>query len=416
MSKSIYILGGSQTDFARNWAREGFAIEDMFAESLTSAVRDAEIEPAQIDVGHVGNFVAELFARQGLLGGFFGMIYPELADLPTSRHEAACASGSIAALSAMRDIEAGHYDIACVLGLELMRNVDGHTGAEYLGAATFTGHEARPEDCDFPWPHMFDRLIEEYDRRYGIDVDHLNRIAEINFGNARQNPLAQTRGWQFAEGAFSCNDDLNPVIEGRVRKQDCGQITDGAACVILASEKAAREHASKRGLALADIPRIKGWGHRSAPILLDRKLELSHDKPLVFPHAAVCLKEAAQRAGLAEVAALDGLETHDCFTMTEYMAIDHAGLTAPGQSWQAIESGRITKDGDFPINPSGGLIGLGHPVGATGVRMLLDCARQVSGRAGDCQLPKAENMITFNVGGSTTTCASFVVGVGANPG
>ena len=409
----IYVLGGSQTDFARNWAREGLEIYDMFAEALREAVDNAGIEPAQIEVGHVGNFVGELFTRQGLLGGFFGQVYPELASLPTSRHEAACASGSIAVLSAMRDIEAGHYDVACVLGLELMRNVDGKTGAEYLGSAAWWGHEALPADCDFPWPHMFDLLTDEYDRRYGIDSEHLNRIAEINFANARDNHRAQTRSWQFPEGAFSCDDDLNPVIEGRVRKQDCGQITDGAACVILAGEKAAREHAAKHGLSLADMPRIKGWGHRSAPIELQRKLQLSADAPLVFPHAAATLLDAARRAGFAQVSELDGLETHDCFSMTEYMAIDHAGLTAPGQSWQAVEDGRITRDGDFPINASGGLIGLGHPVGATGVRMLLDCARQVTGRAGGYQLPRAQNMITFNVGGSTTTCVSFVVGVGA---
>ena len=95
------------------------------------------------------------------------------------------------------------------------------------------------------------------------------------------------------------------------------------------------------------------------------------------------------------------------------MAIDHSGLTAPGESWKAIEEGRIAKDGSFPINASGGLIGLGHPVGATGVRMVLDCANQVSGKAGGCQITGAENMITFNVGGSATTCVSFVVGVGS---
>jgi acetyl-CoA C-acetyltransferase len=412
-TQDIYILGGSQTDFARNWQREGLEIYDMFAEALREAVTNADIEPAQIEVGHVGNFVGELFAGQGLLGGFFGQVYPELAAIPTSRHEAACASGSIAILSAMRDIEAGHYDVACVLGLELMRNVNGKTGAEYLGAAAWKGREATPEECDYPWPHMFDLLTREYDRRYGINPDHLNRISEINFGNARENPRAQTRKWQFPEGAFSCDDDLNPVIEGRVRKQDCGQITDGAACVILASEGRAKEHAAKLGISLADIPRIKGWGHRSAPILLETKLALSAGQPLVFPHASATLNEAAQRAGFSQVADLDGLETHDCFSMTEYMAIDHAGLTAPGESWRAVEEGRITRDGDFPINPSGGLIGLGHPVGATGVRMVLDCARQVTGRAGGYQLPKAENMITFNVGGSTTTCVSFVVGVGA---
>jgi acetyl-CoA C-acetyltransferase len=411
-TSGIYILGGSQTDFARNWQREGLGIYDMFAETLQQAVENADIEPAQIEVGHVGNFVGELFARQGLLGGFFGHVYPELASLPTSRHEAACASGSIALLSAMRDIEAGHYEVACVLGLELMRNVDGKTGAEYLGAAAWQGKEATPQECDFPWPHMFDRLTREYDRRYGIQDQHLNQIAEINFGNAKDNIRAQTRNWQFPAGAFSSDDELNPVIEGRVRKQDCGQITDGGACVIIANEAQARQHAAKLGIKLADIPCIKGWGHHSAPLLLSRKLELSADQPLVFPHAHATLVEAAQRAGFAQVAELDGLETHDCFTMTEYMAIDHAGLTAPGESWKAIEEGRITRDGNFPINPSGGLIGLGHPVGATGVRMVLDCARQVTGRAGGYQIPKAHNMITFNVGGSTTTCVSFVVGVG----
>ena len=409
-SADIYILGGSQSDFARNWHREGLGIFDMFSDSLREAVANAEIDPGQIEVGHVGNFVAELFAGQGLLGGFFGQVFPELAAIPTSRHEAACASGSIAILSAMRDIEAGHYDIACVLGLELMRNVDGKTGAEYLGSAAWQGREAT--DCDYPWPFMFDRITREYDKRYGINGDYLNRIAQINFGNARDNSRAQTRKWQFPEGAFSCDDDLNPVIEGCVRKQDCGQITDGAACVILASEAKAREHAIRLGISLSDIPRIKGWGHRSAPILLERKLAISADQPLLFPHASTMLTEAAQRAGFSQVSDLDGLETHDCFSVTEYMAIDHSGLTAPGESWKAVEEGRITRDGDFPINPSGGLIGLGHPVGATGVRMVLDCARQVSGRAGSYQIPKAENMMTFNVGGSATTCVSFVVGVG----
>ena len=410
MSLDVYILGGAQTDFARNWAREGLEIYDMFAEALAAAIADADIAPEQIEVGHVGNFVGDLFTGQGLLGGFFGQLYPELAALPTSRHEAACASGSIALLSAMRDIEAGHYDVACVLGLEMMRNVDGRTGAEHLGAARWLGHEAN--SAEFPWPHMFDRIAREYDRRYGIDSHHLNRIAEINFGNAGNNPNAQTREWSFSDGCFSDDNALNPVIDGTVRKMDCGQITDGAACVILAGERTAREHAARLGLKLADVPRIKGWGHHSAPILLETKLQLSRDQPLLFPHAKATLDDAWQRAGFSAITDLDGLETHDCFTVTEYMAIDHAGLTAPGESWKAIEEGRITAEGDFPINPSGGLIGLGHPVGATGVRMLLDCAKQVGGRAGDYQLDKAENMITFNVGGSTTTCASFVVGVG----
>ena len=91
MSQDIYILGGSQTDFARNWAREGLEVYDMFEQALREGIAEAGLEPQEIEVGHVGNFVADLFAGQGLLGGFFGQVFPELTGLPTARHEAACA-------------------------------------------------------------------------------------------------------------------------------------------------------------------------------------------------------------------------------------------------------------------------------------------------------------------------------------
>jgi acetyl-CoA C-acetyltransferase len=409
MSPAVYILGGAQTDFSRNWSREELSIYAMFEETLNSALHATGLSPEQIEVGHVGNFVGDLFTGQGLINGFFAEVYPELAGMPTSRHEAACASGSIAILSAMRDIEAGHYDLACVLGLEYMRNVDGKTGAEHLGAATWKGMEAT--NCNFPWPYMFNQIVDEYDKRHGINCDHLREIAKINFANARNNDNAQTRHWDLPEQCYTDSDAYNPIIEGKIRKMDCGQITDGGACVFLASEKAAREYAAARQLRFEDIPRIKGWGHRSAPISLARKFALSEGNPLIFPHVNQLMRDALARAGMAQVTDLDGLETHDCFTITEYMAIDHIGLTAPGESWKAITEGRISMDGDFPINPSGGLLGLGHPVGATGIRMLLDCAKQVTGTAGKYQVKGAENMATFNLGGSTTTCASFIVGI-----
>lgn len=405
---TVYILGGAQTDFARNWAREDLGLFDMFSEVLTKAVNSTGIEPEQIEVGHVGNFVAELFAGQGLLGGYFGHVYPGLARIPTSRHEAACASGSMAALAAMSDIQAGHYGLACVVGLELMRNVPGKKGAEYLGAATWNGREA--QNSDYPWPFMFNLLADEYDRRYGMNFDSLKTIARNNFDNAKKNPYAQSRSWKFTDQHYTENDEFNPIIEGRIRKMDCGQITDGAACIFLANEQVAKDYADKNGLSLQDIPRIKGWGHRSAPLLLEEKMRISADHPLIFPHAQQMVQDTLKRAGFSSIAEVGGLETHDCFTVTEYMAIDHWGLTAPGESWKAVEEGRIAIDGNFPINPSGGLIGLGHPVGATGVRMMLDCYKQVSNLAGELQVPGINNMATFNVGGSATTCASFIIG------
>lgn len=409
MSNEVYILGGSQTDFSRNWAREDLDIFDMFSTCLTDAVSSSGVQPEQLEVGHVGTFNSQLFTGQGILGGFFGHVFPELNTLPSSCHEAACASGSMALLAAMRDIRCGDYETAAVIGIELMRNVDGKLAADHLGAATWKGVEA--QNVDYPWPHMFDRLIDEYDRRYGINCDHLKTISEINFTNASVNENAQTRSWKFPDGSFSDNDELNPSIEGRIRKLDCGQVTDGAAAVVLASEKFAKQYAKENGVKLSDIPRIKGWGHRSAPMLLDRKLEISADQPLIFPHVATCVNEAIERAGFSKITDVDALETHDCFSVTEYMAIDHIGLTEPGESWKAIEAGRISKDGDFPINPSGGLIGVGHPVGATGIRMLLEGYKQCSGQAGEMQLANVNNLLTLNIGGSSTTCASFVVGV-----
>jgi len=154
---------------------------------------------------------------------------------------------------------------------------------------------------------------------------------------------------------------------------------------------------------------VSRWGHRNAGLRLLDKFERSAQETYVFPHLRQALVEAWQRAGVAGVQAMDGIETHDCFTTTEYVAIDHLGLTPPGQSWRAVEDGTIAPGGACPINMSGGLIGCGHPVGATGARMVLDAALQVTGQAGEMQIEGARRMQTLNIGGSCATVVSFVV-------
>jgi len=409
MSERVYVLGGYQTDFSQNWSRNGVEIFDGFRDTVQSAIESVDLAPEDIDVAHVGNFAAELFCRQGHLGGFFAALHPAFSGLPASRHEAACASGSIALLSAAAEIEAGRYGLAAVIGIELMRNVPGQLAAEYIGGpAMWSGHECL--DVTYPWPHLFSELAGEYDNRYGVKQEHLAGIAKVNFANAKRNPNAQTRRWEFTEQSFTEDDEANPVIEGRMRKQDCGQITDGAACVFLASAEKATEYAKRRGISVADLPYIKGWGHRTAPISYEQKMTESRGSEYVFPHVRGTIRDAFSRAGMSGVDDLDAIETHDCFTSTEYMAIDHFGITAPGDSWKAIEEGDIEMDGRIPINASGGLIGLGHPVGATGVRMMLDSYKQVTGNAGDYQIEGARNVATLNIGGSATTTVSFIVG------
>ncbi|WP_416908095.1 MAG: acetyl-CoA acetyltransferase [Polymorphobacter sp.] len=402
----VYVLGGWQSDFSANWSRQDMEIADAFALTLREGLAAAKLDASEIETGHVGNFVAEMFAGQGILGGFFAQVDPALDGLPTSRHEAACASGSVAVLAAAAEIEAGRYGLAAVVGLEQMRNVPGQKAAENLGSAAWVGHEFA--DARYLWPRAFSDLSEEYERRYGLDYRHLMAISETNFANAKRNPNAQTRGWTLGPENFSEDDEANPVIEGRTRKMDCGQVTDGTAVVFLASAERAAEYAARRGLRLEDLPRISGWGHRSAPISMTTKLRASAGEDYVFPQVRRAVLDARARAGV-ELADIDAVETHDCFAVTEYMAIDHLGLTAPGEAWKAVEDGTIRMGGRCPVNPSGGLIGLGHPVGATGVRMVLDAAKQVSGTAGDYQVEGARRMQTLNIGGSTTTTVSFVV-------
>ena len=403
MGHNVWILGGYQSDFARNLTRESLDFAQLTSELVDQTLAEAMIDAADIDVIHVANAFGEMFARQGHLGAMPATVHDGLWDTPATRHEAACASGSVAALAAMADLRAGHYRTALVLGVELEKTVPGDIAAQHLGAAAWTGHEGA--DATFMWPYMFSLVADEYDRRFGIDDAHLHAIAAVNLANAKRNPNAQTREWTIPDLVGSGGDDtVNPPIEGRIRRFDCSQMTDGGAGIVLVSDAFLADHPGVR-----PIGRIEGWGHRTVGLGLQQKLDRDAGNPYVLPHLRGAVHDAFGRAAV-DLDAIDGFEVHDCFTPSEYVAIDHIGLTGPGESWKAIENGDIEIGGRLPINPSGGLIGGGHPVGATGVRMMLDAAKQVSGTAGDYQVEGARRFGTLNLGGSTATTVSFVIG------
>lgn len=402
-----WIIGGYQTDFAPNTVRAGESFADLFADAVRNTLAAANIAPRDIGVVHVGNAFGQLFTGQGQLGAMPATVEPELWGVPAIRHEAACASGSMALLSATAELEADRYDVALVLGAEIEKTVGGEIGAQHLGAAAWIGNEG--ENARFMWPHMFDLLADEYDRRYGLDDRHMHAIAELNIANAKRNPNAQTRDWEFTPESFTDDDTVNPPVEGRIRRTDCSQMTDGAAGIVVVSDRYLAAHPE---LGARPKARILGWGHTTVGLSMKQKLAHSADEPYVLPHVRRAITEAFDRARIESIDQIDVIETHDCFSMSEYAAIDHFGITGPGDSWKAIESGEIAIDGRIPVNPSGGLIGGGHPVGATGVRMALDAYKQVTGQAGDYQIDHATTVATLNIGGSTTTTASLVIGAG----
>ena len=409
MSDDVFVLGGYQTDFARNYSRENKDIAALMEDAVEGALerlrasRRARSKPPMSAISRrncsaIRAFSAACLPRSGrnFPGCRRAVMKPPAppavwrcwAPPPTSRPgvtvSPACSASNTCAMCRRK------------------------SRANISPSAARAGHEFR--DATYVWPRAFSDLIDVYDERYGIDYRHISRISEINLENGKRNPNAQTRKWIYGPKSFTEDDEANPRIEGRVRRNDCAQVTDGAAAIFLASRDYAERWARRRNVDLDSVPRILGWGHRSATIMFKDKIAESRDKPYVFPHLRDTIDDAFRRAGVADVFELDAIETHDCFAITEYMAIDHFGITAPGEAWKAVEDGTVAFGGKLPVNPSGGLIGLGHPVGATGVRMVLDAAKQVTGDAGDYQVEGARKVATLNIGGTATTSCCFVVG------
>jgi len=369
--KDVYILGGSQTDFERNWSKEGKNEIALLREVVYDALAETGISLDDIKKLNNENRVA---------------------GIPSARYEAACASSSVAIDAASTKIIAGEYDVTIVIGWELMKTVDSKTGGDFLGRAAYYEDEAK--DIDFPFPKLFGQLADTILEKYTLDetrfLNALATISDINYSNAKHNPNAQTRKW---------------FMNKTLAVSDCSQVTDGAAVIVLASP----QYVEERKLNKDNIPKILGWGHRVAPMLFKDKIQESKTSDYILPWTRQAVLDAYRRAQIT-VDEVDVFETHDCFTSSEYAAISAFGITEPGKEYEAIENGVISFNGLKPINPSGGLIGCGHPVGATGVRMFLDLYKQIAGKAGAYQINNAKVGAMLNIGGSATTNYVFIIG------
>lgn len=413
----VYVLGGSQTDFTRNFKKEGKGVVALLKEVVFDAMKDTGLTKEEIIELNkknkvaifIGNFGAEYYINQGHLGPLMTEVDSCFYGVPSARYEAACASGSVALDSAITKIKADEYDLAIVIGWELMKTVDSKTGGDFLGRAALYDVEAK--GIDFPFPKLFGKLAEETVKKYNLDEDrykkNLATIATINYENGKRNPNAQTRKWFMSEDqANSRGIPTNDLVGNMLGVSDCSQVTDGAACVILSSKRYLEDKNEDEN----KYPIVKGYGHRVAPYIFDKKIEESKGNEYILPWTRQAILDAYQRANMTKDD-IDFYETHDCFTSSEYMAISAFGLTEPGKEYEAVESGLIRFDGKKPINPSGGLIGCGHPVGASGVRMFLDLYKQVTNKAGKYQVKNAKNGMMLNLGGSASTNYCYIVGM-----
>lgn len=417
MADDVSILGGAQTDFARNWSRDGQGIVEILQQVVPAALADAGVDDAELrrlrDAGRVGvfaaNFNGQQYCRQGHTGALLSEVSAAFEGMPGARYEAACASGAVAIDAAGTKIRAGDLDLAVVVGVEVMRTVPPETINDYLATCSLYAEEAEGEE--FLFPKMFGTITDHVVATSDVDESRvlasLDRIAELNYANARRNPNAQARRWDLGSEAMRQREEaFGPRLGGRTRYRDCSQVTDGGAALLLASPAYARDHAARTGRPRA---RLAGWGHREAPVRLAAKLGPQMRGEAFLPWTRRAIRDAYERAGI-EARDVDVVETHDCFTISEYVQISAFGLAPAGREYEAVEQGRIAPGGETPVNPSGGLLGAGHPVGASGVRMAYDLFKQVTGQAGEYQVPGARYGAMLNIGGSFTTNVSLVVG------
>lgn len=343
--EKVYVLGGAQTDFERNWTKEGKGVVALLREVITEALKNTNLSFNDIKKLNednrialfIGNFAAEYFIEQGHLGPLLTEVNEAFNGVPSARYEAACASGSVALDSAITKIKLGDYDMAIVIGWELMKTVNSKICGDYLGKAAVYEKEAK--GIDFPFPKLFGNLADEICKKYNLDEKRFKRnlakISSINYSNAKRNPNAQTRKWFMNEKQANFRGkDTNEEIGNMLAISDCSQVTDGAATVILVSEKYIKQNN------IENKPVVKGYGHRVAPYLFENKIKESKNEQYILPWTRIAIEEAYKRANLT-VEDIDAFETHDCFTSSEYMAISAFGITKPGEEYKAIENGVI---------------------------------------------------------------------------
>lgn len=406
----VYIIGGGRTDFKRNLKKEGKALRHLIIEAGKKALDDAKIDPAEIEAAAVGNFNGGQFTKQLHLGAFVPEIDSKLRGIPTMHTEAACASGSLAVLLGAQWIMGGLYDAVLVVGAEQQKTMASIDGSDVLGAAA-DYHLEKPEYGDFMFPKLFGRIAQIYIDKYGASERELAQVAFKNYAHARLNPMAQMRDADLTYDCASQVSEKNPSVAPPLKVSDCSQITDGSAAVVLISGK----FLERLGRNKASTPRLLGFGHTTDYLALEKK-----DAP-TFSTARKAAKAAFSMANL-QPRDIQGAEVHDCFSITEIIAYEILGFAESGKGAELAMSGatalpqvrgeHVTGKYNFeiPVNTGGGLIGDGHPVGATGTRQVFDAYQQLSEQANARQIRGAKKFLTFNMGGSLTTSVAMIWG------
>ncbi|MFH1256003.1 MAG: thiolase domain-containing protein [Candidatus Diapherotrites archaeon] len=376
--RSVSIIGAGLSAFGEHW---GKSLRELIAEAGIKAIQDAHIEGKDIEAVYGGTMASGRFTGQEHIGA---LIADQLGlnPIPSTRLEAACASGGVALRNGFLAVASGMHDIVAVGGVEKMTEISTEEVTTTLGGA---GDQETELFHGATFPGLYALMAKRHMHEFGTTEEQMALCAVKNHANAIHNPYAQYRKEITVETVMNSGYVASPL-----KLFDCSPITDGAAAIIICETSKAKK------LCEQPIEIIASAQASDSLALAGRKslTELNATK-VAAKKAFEMAKLTAKDVSLAEV--------HDCFTIAEIMAIEDLGFFRKGTGGKAVEERRTTMKGEIPINTSGGLKACGHPVGATGVKQATEAYWQLRGAAKERQVKGAEIALTHNVGGSGAT-------------
>lgn len=370
----IYVTGGAVTRFGELW---DVSPRKLAKQAVEAALAESLLSPDDVDALFVGNMLSGILGGQEHLGSFFA---DELGlKVPAFKVEGACASGGLAFHAAYLGVMSGQYRRTLVLGIEKMTD---HSPDEVATALMGAGSDAE-RIAGASFPALYALLARAHMTRYSTTEKDLAAVAVKNHYHASLNKNAQYRSLLSIEDVLK-----SAVIASPLKLYDCSPISDGAAAVVVSRDK-----------------KTEGNVEVLASEVATDTLGLCERETLTELRATkMAAGNAFKKAGL-KPEDVSVAEVHDCFTIAEILAMEDLGFYQKGKAAGAISSGetRLGASRNLVVNTSGGLKACGHPVGATGVKQIVEIYQQLTGRAQGRQLGNPRIGLTHNVGGSGAT-------------
>ena len=366
---------------------------ELFGEAAFGALDDAGVGPADVDALYFGNAMGGQTENDTHLAPKVAS-HVGMAGIPVQRYEDACATSANAFKNAVEAVESGRHDVVLAGGVERCTPETGLGTPEMTRIFGSASHRQYEQPTGITFPGVFALFTKRHMHEYGTTEAHLAHVAVKNHENGTRNPKAHFGKEVSVEEAME-----GPVVADPFRLMDCCPFSDGASAVVVVSDDYADS--------FDDPVDVDGIGHATDVVPIGDK-----ETPHVTQAARDAAGEAYGQAGI-EASAVDFAEVHDCFTGAEVLASEALGLVPDGEGGFAAAEGRTARDGEIPVNASGGLKAKGHPIGATGTGQIVELTEQLRGEAGAHQLPDVETGVAHNLGGDAATTVVTVMGARA---